>query len=37
MVSVSETSHDMDMELVDSLKQILLYCKAVAKNLGTQE
>ncbi len=32
-VSVSETSHDLHMELIDALKHILFYCMAITKNL----
>ena len=35
-VSVSELSHNLHMELVDSLKQTLLYCKAITKNLRSE-
>lgn len=35
MVSVSEASHDLHMELVDALKHILFYCKGITQNLLT--
>ncbi len=38
MISVSEQSHDLHMELIDALKQILFYCKEIIKNfLASQD
>ena len=35
MVSASEATHELHLELVDVLKQIQLCCKAIAKNIQT--